>query len=95
MPKKIGDGDEFPSLMQFPCHFSIKVMGKNSADFTDLVVGIVREHFPNFNEEQLKKRFSQFTNYMSLTVTVYAENQAQLDNLYRHLSGNPQILIVI
>ena len=95
MTKKPDGEQESPSAMQFPCDFSIKVMGRTSLDFPKLVETIVREHFPNFKEENIQKRYSQFTNYMSLTVEVHAENQVQLDNLYRHLTSTPGILIVL
>lgn len=88
------NGDKKP-LMQFPCDFSIKVMGKSSAEFEPLVFDIVRQHFPNFTKAQVQKRFSQFTNYMSLTVTIHAQSQEQLDNLYRQLTSTPEILIVL
>ena len=94
MLETASNGEDKP-LMQFPCDFSIKVMGKSSADFESLVVAIVRQHFPDFTDAQLQKRFSQFTNYMSLTVTVHAQSQEQLDNLYRQLTSTPEILIVL
>lgn len=92
--EKKGNGEEKPGI-EFPCDFSIKIMGKSTPDFTDLVLEIVRQHFPKIDETKIQKRFSQFTNYMSLTVTVRPENQEQLDNLYRHLTGTPEILIVL
>jgi uncharacterized protein len=91
---KRNDG-EASSAIEFPCDFDIKVMGKNSPDLTKLVIDIVHRHFPGFNDSQLQKRFSQFTNYISLTVTVHAESQQQLDELYRELTANPEILIVL
>ena len=94
MVKKSGNG-EYSSPISFPCDFSLKVMGKSSAEFVNRVIAIVRQHFPNFNEAQLQKRFSQFTHYISLTVTVHAESQEQLDNLYRQLSSTPEILVVL
>ncbi len=81
--------------IQFPCDFSIKVIGKNSPEFDDLVLDIVRQHFPEFKTEQLQKKFSQLTTYTSLTITVYAENREQLDNLYKQLTTTPGILIVL
>ncbi|MBS0350864.1 MAG: DUF493 family protein [Proteobacteria bacterium] len=70
-------------------------MGKNSLEFPQIVSDIVRQHFPEFNSDQIQRRFSQFTNYMSLTVTVYAQSQKQLDELYKHLTSTPEIMIVI
>jgi uncharacterized protein len=95
MDKKSGNG-EYSSPISFPCDFSLKVMGKSSAEFVNMAVAIVRQHFPDFNvETQLQKRFSQFTKYISLTITVHAESQEQLDNLYRQLSSTPEILVVL
>jgi putative lipoic acid-binding regulatory protein len=95
MANKRGNGETPPSLIEFPCDFTIKAMGKSSASFVDLVLGIIRQHFPEFSEQQLQKRFSQYTNYISLTFTIHAQNQEQLDNLYRQLSGTPEVLVVI
>lgn len=89
------NGESSPSAIQFPCDFSIKVMGKTSNDFPQLVEDIVRQHFPDFKKENIQKRFSEYTNYMSLTVLVHAESKVQLDNLYRQLTSTPEILIVL
>jgi putative lipoic acid-binding regulatory protein len=95
MDNKPGNGETPPSLIEFPCDFTIKAMGKSSNHFVDLVLNIIREHYPQFPKEQLQKRFSQYTNYISLTFTIRAESKEQLDNLYRHLSGTPEILVVL
>lgn len=93
--KEKGNGKSTLPLIEFPCDFTIKAMGKCSDTFADLVLNIVRQHFPDFSEDQLQKRFSQHTNYISLSLTVHAQSQEQLDNLYRQLSGTPEILVVL
>jgi len=96
MTKQKGDGEHPPrAVLKFPCEFPIKVMGKSSKEFAGLVLAIVRQHFPDFTDDHLEKRYSQFTNYISLTVTVTAESREQLDQLYRHLSSTPEILVVL
>jgi uncharacterized protein len=92
---KKGNGESSKTLIEFPCDFQIKVMGKNSPEFIPLVTEIVQRNFPAFTTERLEKRFSQFTNYMSLTVTVHAHSKEQLDQLYRELTSAPNILIVL
>lgn len=93
MANQPSNGEAKP--IEFPCDFDIKIMGKSSVDFVNLVLEIVRQHFPDFAEDKLQKRFSQHTNYISITVTVHPNNQEQLDNLYRQLSSTPEILIVL
>lgn len=90
-----GNGEKPSSVIKFPTDFTIKVMGKSAATFVQLVSTIVREHFPEFTDSQLQKRFSQYTNYVSLSITVHAESQEQLDQLYRHLTSTPEILVVL
>ena len=70
-------------------------MGKSSPHFANLVTEIVRRNFPTFSSDRLEKRFSEFTKYMSLTITVHAHNREQLDQLYRELTSNPDILVVL
>lgn len=81
--------------LKFPCNFPIKVMGKNSPEFLDQVLMIFHQHFPEAGNGDIKKRYSQFTNYMSITVTVHAQNKEQLDALYRDLTSNPLVLMAL
>lgn len=83
------------ALLTFPCDFPIKVMGHAAADFDSLVLQIVSRHVQTLREGAVQRRPSKQGTYVSLTVTVRAENQVQLDNLYRDLSGHPRILLVL
>ena len=40
------------TLLEFPCQFSIKVMGTNHANFENEVVMIIRQHIPNLGEAE-------------------------------------------
>lgn len=83
------------SAIKFPCDFPIKVMGRAADDFDTLVVSIVQRHVGNLSEESVTVRASAGGNYVSVTVTVLAENQDQLDNLYRELSGHERVVMVL
>lgn len=84
-----------PSLLEFPCDFPLKVMGHAAEDFDALVVGIVLRHVGALREGAVQCRPSRQGNYLSVTVTVHVETQAQLDDLYRELSGHARILMVL
>lgn len=84
-----------PSLMEFPCEFMIKVIGKNRAEFAIDIVNITRKHFPDTLDSSVRQQTSQQANYMSLSVTVYALNQATLDALYQELTQHPDIKMVL
>ncbi|MDD3528954.1 MAG: DUF493 domain-containing protein [Gallionellaceae bacterium] len=83
------------SLIEFPCDFPIKVMGTRSDDFAQTVVGIVLRHAPDFAAETVEMRVSSSGNYLSVTCTVRAVSQAQLDALYMELSGHPAVKVVL
>lgn len=83
------------TLLKFPCEFQIKVVGLSGLDFEALVVGIMRKHIPALSEAAVKIRHSSDKKYVALSVTFQADNQAQLDELYRELSSTPEIIIAL
>ena len=87
--------DNRESAIQVPCDFPIKVMGRTADDFDTLVLSIVQRHVGNLSEESVTVRASAGGNYVSVTVTVIAESQHQLDNLYRELSGHERVVMVL
>jgi putative lipoic acid-binding regulatory protein len=83
------------TLLEFPCDFPIKVMGARTDDFAQTVVEIVLRHAPDFVAETVEMRVSGSGTYLSLTCTVRAESKAQLDALYRELSGHPAVKVML
>jgi uncharacterized protein len=84
--------NEEETIMEFPCQFPIKAMGKAEDDFDILVVGIVRNHVTDLTENAVKSRLSKEGKFMSITVTVNAESKQQLDNIYLELTAHEKIL---
>ena len=83
------------SLIQFPCDFTIKIMGKASGDFEKCAVDIVKKHFPKTTDEKIQKKFSKDSNYLSLSITVYAQSKMQLDAVYQELSSTKEVLMAL
>lgn len=86
---------EEETLLEFPCQFSIKAMGKNSANFDSIVVGIVRQHVADINEGAVKSKPSKKGNYLSVTVTIEASSKQQLDAIYQGLTDSPEVLMAL
>ncbi len=80
--------------MEFPCVFPVKVMGANQEDFESLVIEIIRKH-ATVAEEVVSRRLSRGGRFLSLTVRVNAENQEQLDKIYRELSVHERVLMIL
>jgi len=83
------------SVIKFPCDFPVKALGRADDNFDALVVSIIRRHSPEFTDATIKKRLSRGGKYISVTVTIQAQNQKQLDNLYMELSTNEQVLMAL
>ena len=83
------------TLLEFPCAFPLKVMGLSSDALAQTVLEIVTRHAPGFDGAQLEKRASSGGKYVSLTCTITATSKAQLDALYRELSGHPLVKVVL
>ena len=83
------------TLLEFPCSFPIKVMGKRTDELAQIVTGVVLEHAPDFNPATVEMRVSKAGNYLSLTCTINATSKQQLDDLYRALSSHPAVSVVL
>jgi putative lipoic acid-binding regulatory protein len=86
---------ESDTLLEFPCLFPLKIMGVADDALADAVLGIVRRHAPDFDGAAMETRRSSGGKYASLTCTVNAVSRAQLDALYRELSGHPAVKVVL
>ncbi len=83
------------SLLEFPCDFPLKVMGLKTDDFDALVVAIVRKHVDDLREGAISAKQSRNGKYVSITVTIQAQSQAQLDGIYMELCRHERILMVL
>ena len=83
------------TLLEFPCAFPLKIMGLSSDALAQTVLEIVRRHAPGFDGAQMEMRASSGGKYVSLTCTITATSKAQLDALYRELSGHPLVKVVL
>lgn len=81
--------DESPiePLINFPCHFSIKVIGDAVEDFSGVVIKSINKYDVLFDSSCIEMKGSSAGKYISLTCTVFVLSQKQLDNIYRELSG--------
>ena len=83
------------TLIEFPCDFPLKIMGATDAGFAQAIVDVVLKHAPDFDVASIEMRPSKAGNYLSLTCTIRAVSQAQLDALYRELTAHPMVKVVL
>jgi len=87
--------EERLSLFEFPCQFPIKAMGKAEIEFDLLVIDIIRQYVDELSTDAVKTRPSKNGKYLSVTVTIEATSQQQLDHIYQQLSDHPRVLMAL
>lgn len=83
------------SAIEFPCEFPVKVMGHSHPDFVLRVVEIVRTHVSDLDESRVTATPSRRGNYVSVTVTLTATSQHQLDQVYLALNADEQVVMTL
>jgi len=83
------------SVIEFPCAFPIKLMGRDTAEFRATARSLVEKHVGPVAEEAVKINLSGKGNFVSMTVTVTATSQQQLDDIYRDVSAHDDVLMAL
>lgn len=83
------------TLIEYPCDFPIKIMGKTAPGFAQTIVELVRRHAPDFEAASVEMRTSKQSKYLSVTCTVRATSREQLDKLYQELCDHPSVVMVL
>ena len=84
-----------PSLLEFPCDFPLKIIGFQRAGYAQSILEVVKRHAPDYDGGTMEMRPSSKGKYLSLTCTVRAISQQQLDDLYRELCDHPMVVKVL
>lgn len=87
--------DNKDALLEFPCEFPIKAIGKQRDDLDAIVFSLVSKHVTGLSEGAIRSRPSSKGNYCSITITITATSQTQLDAIYCDLSGCEHITMVL
>ena len=83
------------TLMEFPCSFPIKMMGRDTPAFRRTVRELVEKHTGPVDDDAIQSSSSRNGRFVSVTITVSAESQEQLDNIYREVSAHEEVLMAL
>ncbi len=83
------------SLLEFPCKFPIKAMGRFDDGFEALVTKIILNHAEIFEGEETTVNSSGSGNFISVTLTIVALSKDQLDRIYQDLTDCEQVLVAL
>jgi hypothetical protein len=83
------------NLIEFPCEFPLKIMGKRVDDFAQTIAEVVQQFAPDFDPATMEMRPSSSGKYLGLTCTINATSQEQLDSVYRALTSHSMVSYVL
>ncbi len=70
-------------------------MGRNAEQFDRLIIELIRKHAPDFPETAVSSKLSKRDKYLSVTVTIQAQSQQQLDAIYQDLTDCEPVLMAL
>lgn len=83
------------TLLEFPCKFPVKAMGRFENDFEALVTNIILAHAEIYADEPVTTNPSSSDKFISVSVTINALSKAQLDRIYQDLTDCEQVLVAL
>lgn len=83
------------SVIEFPCEFPIKMMGRDTPEFRALARELIENHVGEISDELIQINVSANGNFVSITVTITATSQQQLDDIYREVSAHEHVLMAL
>lgn len=83
------------SLIEYPCDFPLKILGTAQQGFAQAILGVVKQHAPDFDGASLTMKTSKKGKYLSVTCVIRATSREQLDALYQALCDHPMVVMVL
>jgi len=70
-------------------------MGREGASFRQTAIALVERHTGKLEDRAITEAASRKGNFVSITVTIAAQSQAQLDAIYRDLGDHEDVLVAL
>lgn len=83
------------TLIEFPCDFPVKMMGRDTPEFHATARALVEKHTGPLDADAIQTAVSRNGNFVSVTVTVSAQSQQQLDDIYREITSHEDVLMAL
>ena len=83
------------SVIEFPCEFPIKMMGRNTPEFRTTARALVEKHAGAVRDDAVQESLSRNDRFVSNTVTITANSQQQLDAIYQDVTDHDDVLMAL
>ena len=84
-----------PPKIEFPCDYTLRIIGDNAVDFQSMVIAVVRVHAPDADESTASLRESRNGNYHSVALTIRATGEPQLAAIFEDLKATGRVQMVL
>ena len=87
--------EEAPPKIEFPCLYPIKVIGFAVDTFRPQVLKVIERHTGALDPDLIQLRPSKHSNYLSITVTIAATGEVQLQSIFSSLKEIESVKLVL
>lgn len=84
-----------PPKIEFPCDYPVKVLGRSTEQFEQLVLAVFERHAPGFERTRVTVRASRNGTFTALTVFITATGPDQLVALHGDLMATGHVQMVL
>jgi hypothetical protein len=64
--------DQQENLLEFPCSFPIKMMGRDDPEFRETAILLVEKHAGEISPDDIRSAPSSKGNFIAITITITA-----------------------
>ena len=83
------------TVLEFPCDFPIKMMGRHTLEFVVTARSLVEKHAGPIDDEFVSSSLSKNGRFVSVTITITAQSKQQLDDIYRDATDHIDVLVAL
>ena len=87
--------EQEPPKIEYPCDYSLKIIGRAAADFRQLIVDVLKQHDPFFEENKLVEIPSGKGTFVSLRVSITATGDEHVKAVVAALMATGRVKMVI
>ncbi|RKR06404.1 hypothetical protein C7446_1347 [Kushneria sinocarnis] len=93
-PAGATEGEQAPRI-EFPCYYTIRIVGNNAVDFETSMLDVVERFDPEVDRGAVTHHDSRSGKYRSLHVTLYTTGEQQLKALFDELKATGMVQMVL
>lgn len=90
-----GDGGQPAPKIEFPCDYSLKIVGDHDEGFQPAIVDVLKQFDVDFDESKLAHQDSRTGRFRSLRATITAHSEEQLKALFEALKATGRVHMVL